>query len=146
MALVEYRKGDIFQTEIKIIGHGCNCWGYMGSGIAGQMSKRYPTMYNSYRAKCNSEQFNPGSCWVWTNPDPKEHSIANLGTQLEPGNCATLEYVQQSLEKLLDSEPEAIALPHIGAGIGGLKWEDVKSLIEDLAVKYPKTKIVIYEL
>lgn len=144
---VEYRKGNfLLQTEIKLLGHGCNCWGWMGSGVAGQMATRFPTMFEEYRRMCKAGEFTPGTSWVWNNPDPTQHSVANLATQQEPGANAKLECIRDSLESVLKTSPPDLALPRIGAGIGGLKWEDVKTVIEDVSSKYPLTRIVVYEL
>lgn len=38
-----------------------------------------------------------------------------------------------------------IALPKIGAGLGGLNWEDVKSTINKVAKEYPNIDLFIVE-
>jgi len=45
---IEYRKGDLFQTEIQTIIHGCNAQGVMGSGIAKIIREKYPKAYERY--------------------------------------------------------------------------------------------------
>ena len=31
---IEYRQGDLFQTDVRHIVHGCNAQGVMGKGVA----------------------------------------------------------------------------------------------------------------
>ena len=143
---VEYRKGDIFTTEIPVIGHGANTFGSMGAGIALKIIKRNPEMFLEYERRCKQQQFVPGNAWLWTNPKTGK-SILNLGTQDFPGPNARLDWIRKSLVEALSSYSlEAIAIPRIGAGLGGLKWEDVKAVIEEVSIKFPSTKIVVYEL
>jgi len=142
---VEYRKGDIFTTEINVIGHGCNCVGSMGAGIALQVIKRNPEMLTEYQHRCHQQQFKPGAAWLWTNPTTGK-SVLNLGTQYFPGANARLAWVKEALTAALSLNLEAFAIPRIGAGIGGLDWEEVKAAIEELSDQFPTTKVVIYEL
>ena len=39
----------------------------------------------------------------------------------------------------------AIALPAIGAGLGGLKWDDVKAIIETVSNDYPNVDLYVVE-
>ncbi|MDQ0065125.1 hypothetical protein [Chryseobacterium lathyri] len=38
-----------------------------------------------------------------------------------------------------------ISLPKIGAGLGGLDWNDIKRIIEKLSEKYPQIDLLIVE-
>ena len=38
-----------------------------------------------------------------------------------------------------------IALPKIGAGLGGLNWDDVKFVIDKVAKNYPKIDLFVVE-
>lgn len=40
---IKYIKGSLLDTDAKIIVHGCNCQGVMGSGVAKQLKKNYVT-------------------------------------------------------------------------------------------------------
>ena len=41
--------GDLFDLGLPAIGHGCNCSGSMGAGIAVQFKRRFAAMYQEYR-------------------------------------------------------------------------------------------------
>lgn len=39
----------------------------------------------------------------------------------------------------------AIALPAIGAGLGGLKWDDVKAILDTVSNDYPNVDLYVVE-
>ena len=39
----------------------------------------------------------------------------------------------------------AIALPAIGAGLGGLKWDDVKAILDTVSNGYPNVDLYVVE-
>jgi len=43
-----YRKGDLLECSERIILHGCNAQGRMGSGVAKAIRNRYPEAFNAY--------------------------------------------------------------------------------------------------
>ena len=77
-----------------------------------------------------------------------EH-IYNLGTQKSWKTKAELEAIRKSVDTMLElatqSNVKSIAMPKIGEGLGGLNWCDVKTVIEDVALKYPDIELVVVE-
>ena len=143
---VEYRTGDLFtQPDLRALGHGVNCHGVMGSGIAPLFRKRSEAMYEAYRTECNTGRLTLGGVFVWVNPDGTV--VYNMASQDKPGRNATLAAVESSLnEALAHAETTgvtAIGIPRIGAGIGGLNWDDVKDVIENAAERSPVTIVVV---
>ena len=47
--------GDLFQSDARIIAHQVNCQKKMGSGVALQIKKKYPNVYNEYIKVCSEE-------------------------------------------------------------------------------------------
>jgi O-acetyl-ADP-ribose deacetylase (regulator of RNase III) len=45
---IEYRKGNLFKTDIYTIVHGCNAQGVMGSGVAKIVYDDYRYAYDEY--------------------------------------------------------------------------------------------------
>jgi len=134
--MVKFVAGDLFTYPgLDAIAHGCNCAGVMGAGIAKEFKKRYPGNYVYYRNACENDSFFIGSVRIYRNADKY---LINLGTQDKFINPAKLEDVKLALNNMIyivSGIPEnikTIGLPRIGAGLGGLAWEDVKQVILDL--------------
>ncbi|MEZ6128790.1 MAG: macro domain-containing protein [Planctomycetaceae bacterium] len=128
---------DIFQTENNVgLAHGCNCAGAMGKGIAVEFKHRWPAMYTTYKSMCASGEFTLGSVFLWTD-EVSGRTIFNLGTQRTWRTKATLDAVETATAKMLERASEsgvqAIAMPLVGAGLGGLPAEDVKQVLMRLS-------------
>lgn len=141
------KEGDIFDLkEVFNFAHGCNCAGAMGKGIALQFKKKYPKMYKEYKKLCTEKLFSLGDIFIYKY---KEGVIFNLGTQATWRTKADMNAIEVSLYKMLShassNNINKIALPKIGAGLGGLNWEDVKTVIEKVSKNFPQTELLIIE-
>jgi O-acetyl-ADP-ribose deacetylase (regulator of RNase III) len=133
--------GDLFDLGLPAVGHGCNCTGAMGAGIAVQFKRRFPAMYEEYRRRCRQGGLRLGDVFVWDRePDVV---VYNLATQPVPRPSATLTAIETAVRAALaDAETRGLArlgVPRIGAGLGGLAWPDVAEVLrragEDSAVE-----------
>ena len=146
--MIEFiEEGDIFAIKgISSYAHGCNCAGAMGKGIALQFKEKFPQMYTEYKQLCQQNKFNPGDVYDY---DYGNGHIYNLGTQQTWRTKAKMEYIKSSIKTMLEmatsANIESIALPAIGAGLGGLLWEDVKSLLKEISIDYPDVHLVVVE-
>ena len=146
--MIKEVKGNLFESGIQAICHGCNTVGAMGAGIALQFAKRYPKMVVEYQRLCRMGHFTTGSCYVYQSPSD-DRIIGNLGSQKMPGADATVENIELSLEEFILSLKEMgmkeLGMPKIGCGIGGLDWEtEVKPVVEQLADKHDFNISVYY--
>lgn len=140
-------KGDIFNiVGVNNYAHGCNCAGAMGKGIALQFKNKYPKMYSEYRAMCKGGLFNPGDVFDYNYGNGH---IYNLGTQVSWKTKARLEYIEDSVVRMLElaasDNVTKIALPAIGAGLGGLNWNDVKEILNIVSVNNPDIELYVVE-
>jgi len=145
--MVKFVSGDLFTYPgLDAIAHGCNCAGVMGAGIAKEFKKRYPENFEYYRNACANNSFFIGSVRIFRNSDKY---IINLGTQDRFINPAKLEHIELALNNMIyivSGIPEnvkTIGLPRIGAGLGGLDWEDVKQVILELDTK--DLELIVFE-
>lgn len=118
----------------------------MGKGIAVQFRDKFPAMYEEYRQRCADRSFRVGDVFDY---DYGDGHIYNLGTQASWRTRAKPEYIRASVEKMLALAQadgvKQIALPAIGAGLGGLKWDDVKTVLDNAAAKCPEVDLYVVE-
>lgn len=137
--------GDLFDSGLPAIGHGCNCLGMMNAGIAKQFRRRYPDMHWKYWLLCSNGLFTLGQIFVWEQPGGPV--IYNLATQPVPGPTARLRAIETSVRAALADAAERripqLGIPRIGAGIGGLNWLDVSSTLEVVAAESPVELVVV---
>lgn len=148
--MINYINGDVTTTPDKLLLHGTNCIGAFGAGVAGAIRRKWPAVYDTFKSYPTGPQmlgtFIPCSAAY-------ELIIGNCFTQTFVGNdggkYASADAVRQSLTLALEfarlSEITAVSMPKIGAGLGGLSWEDdVLPIITDLAEQYDSIAINIY--
>jgi O-acetyl-ADP-ribose deacetylase (regulator of RNase III) len=131
--------GDLLKADAVIIGHQVNCQGVMGSGVAKQISNKWPIVYNSYKALCNvNTPFNLlGKCQF---VETKDIIIANLFAQKDYGydnklytSYAALHNAFLSLRDYSEINNITVALPYnIGCKRGGGEWEIVYKILDSL--------------
>lgn len=129
-------EADIFDLDVPAIGHGCNCQGVMGAGIAVEFRRRWPRMYDYYAEFCADGDATPGDFFPYE--DDNGRVIYNLFTQVFPGAHAHLDYIRAAVEAAITDCQErgirSLAIPRIGAGIGGLRWSDVRQVLRDISI------------
>lgn len=134
---IKYIKGDLFDTDIEVIVHGCNAQGVMGSGVAKIIRDRYNKAYDRYRKEYKLHgHLNLGDIITARGDDGKV--IINAITQEFYGRDGK-RYV--SYDALADAMKKInrfnevygvsdIAMPMIGAGLGGGDWSVIEAIIE----------------
>ena len=126
--------GDMFNTpRVRAYAQGVSCAGTMDAGVAIAFKKRWPRMFEDYKARCDDKRFNLGDVIVWNEGDEVIYSLA---IQEHWKKKATLPALNRALAKMLTlataAGVTAIAMPRIGAGLGGLDWPRVKDVLTEL--------------
>lgn len=152
---ISYTTGDLMGAKEIALAHGCNCQGAMGAGVARLVREWHPEVYVVYKAACDDGSFRVGSALpVWCAPSKAgDRLVYNLGTQRYPGANATPWGVFLSFANMAEDAwvrgIDTISIPRIGAGIGGLNWDnDVLPAIEEALSRstHPDLHIIIYDL
>ena len=129
--MIHFVKGNIFESNTQALVNAVNTVGVMGKGIALEFKNRYPENYKVYKAACDKGALKTGSVLVVTESDGK--TIINFPTKVHWKDASKNEYIVEGLiavkHKIVELNLESIALPALGCGLGGLKWEIVKTFI-----------------
>lgn len=146
--MIEFIKfGDIFKLDgVKNYAHGCNCSGAMGKGIALQFRDKFPEMYIEYKKKCKEGEFNLGDVFAFKYDNG---FVFNLATQKTWRTKADIKAIEESLitmcEICCENNIVNIALPKIGAGLGGESWEKIKIIIKNVSSNFPEIRLYVVE-
>lgn len=129
--------GDILLTKAEAIAHGVAPNDHFDQGLALALRERWPMMAKDYRHYANQSHPKPGEMWAWGGFNSRVFCLMTQEGEhthgAKPGRATTanvnhtLRRLQHELEK---REIRSIALPRLATGVGGLKWEDVRPLIE----------------
>lgn len=147
--MIKYVTGDLLASNLKVIAHGCNCHGLMGSGIARQIRSKWPNVYEVYRLKYQVMGLELGTILPVRTLDGR--MVVNCMTQYDCGNDGR-QYVDydaiESCIAAINNHVEAwdvteVGFPKIGAGLAGGDWDR----IEDIIVRNAKNFLpVVYTL
>ena len=142
--------GSILDSAAEAIVIPCNCVGITGAGLALAASKRWPEETARYQWVCRSNNLSPGkmvACpehgWDGENGFPDGRYVVWFPTKIHWKDPSRLEWIEAGLESLrADAEFigwESISIPALGCGLGGLRWADVRPLIEAAFADYAGT-------
>jgi O-acetyl-ADP-ribose deacetylase (regulator of RNase III) len=159
MPIVRKVKGNLLdmfaEGEVRLIAHGANCMNVMGAGIAKQIAERFPVALEVDNKFPLPPLYRLGDYSVaqvtFTDAvgDPMgTGTILNFYTQLTPGKAFEYAALKSCLKKLsneaiANGQYIELAVPRIGAGIGGGDWEIIEKLLEHQ--EYLLITVVEYE-
>lgn len=137
--------GDLFEHSAEALGHGVNCHGIAGGGVAKIMSEKYPKSIQVYQLWCKGEDpfsqswtAHPGSALL---VQDKGKWILHCASQYHPGPDAREGWLHASLTRGLrlldDKDIKTVAVPLIGGGIGGIDPARAVEIIQEVAELSP---------
>lgn len=139
--------GNLLESAADVLVNAVNCKGVMGKGLAYSFKMRFPDMYADYVKNCRNGTLRIGTLHTYTE---KDKIIVNFPTKEDWRNPSKLEYIKIGLDELKGFIEKnsflAIAIPKLGCGLGGLRWEEVrKMIINKLESVSDKIDIYLYE-
>jgi O-acetyl-ADP-ribose deacetylase (regulator of RNase III) len=148
--MIEFRTGDILQTDAEALVNTVNCVGIMGRGVALQFKKTFPANFKAYKAACTRHEVQPGRMFVFETGfvgNPKY--IINFPTKRHWKGKSRMEDIDAGLRAFVDVIRErqihSVAMPPLGSGLGGLYWPDVKRRVEEAARSLPDVSFIVFE-
>ena len=148
--MIEYTSGDILQCEADALVNTVNCVGVMGRGIALQFKNVYPENFKAYEAACKREAVQPGRMFVFeTGQLTLPRFIINFPTKRHWRGKSRIEDIDAGLVDLVnvirDKGIRSIAIPPLGAGLGGLDWNEVRPRIEHALAELAEVRVLVFE-
>lgn len=155
---IEFKNGDICEEKVEALVNTVNCVGVMGRGIALQFKKVFPRNFYYYTEACRRGEVRPGRMFVTetetsqlplfdSKGDPKY--IINFPTKRHWRGNSRIEDIKAGLEALTEEIRErkiqSIAIPPLGCGLGGLRWNEVRSHIEKAFNGLNDLHVIIFE-
>ena len=148
--MIEYKTGDLLAEKADALVNAVNCVGNMGAGIALQFRKAWPENFQAYAAACRNGEVQPGRMFIFeTRQLAPPRYIVNFPTKRHWRSSSRMEDIDAGLGALaaeirrlgLDS----IAVPPLGAGLGGLPWNEVRGRIERTLGALSDLRVVVFE-
>lgn len=146
--MIEFARGNLLDADVEALVNTVNTEGVMGKGVALQFKRAYPANYAAYRAACQHREVEIGRMFVHdTGQLHGPRWIINFPTKRHWRNNSRLADIEAGLADLRrvleELEIRSVALPALGTGLGGLRWEDVRPRIEAAIADLP-IRVIIY--
>jgi O-acetyl-ADP-ribose deacetylase (regulator of RNase III) len=147
--MIHFIQGDLFASGASALVNPVNTVGVMGKGLALVFKKRFPDNFAAYRRACKEAEIQTGTMFIFDRGQPsKPRWIVNFPTKEHFRNKSQIIWIESGLHDLraqiLDLGISSIALPALGCGLGGLKWEVVRKLIETILADLTETDIYVF--
>jgi O-acetyl-ADP-ribose deacetylase (regulator of RNase III) len=131
--MIEYVKGDIWETKAEAIVIPVNIVGVMGKGLALQCKENYPQAYTRYYADCKNGHLQIGRTCLYT---INRQCLIMLPTKSHWSHPSQYGYIEAGIKSLIENnhywELASIAFPKLGCGEGELDWSSVKEIMSTL--------------
>lgn len=149
--MINFIKGNLFDSKCQTLVNTVNCVGVMGKGIALEFKNKYQAMFDEYKNVCRRhELLHGGDLWLYDYVDvfiPRK--ILCFATKEHWRNPSKIEWIERGLQQFVNKYKywniTSIAFPKLGCNNGGLNWE---TQVKPLMIKYLEPldiKIEIYE-
>ena len=146
MTLTIIKNRNIFDSQCQTIVNTVNCVGVMGKGLALEMKKRYPNMFDKYKDYCDKGLIDIGKLWLYKHSDNKW--ILNFPTKKHWKNGSEYEYIEEGMKKFVETYQEkgitTIAFPMLGCNNGGLEKDVVIQIMTKYLIKCDNLIVEIY--
>lgn len=152
MEIQIYGGNLLHDSNVDVICHQVNCQAVMGAGIAKQINREYPRVFEQYKLFCENKRLQGksplGSCQLVYTDDTKSRIVANLFGQENYGrgkqqtDYEALKHALHNLanNKFLCENKFKLGFPWLmGCALGGGDWKIVLPMIAEALLHYPGT-------
>ena len=148
--MIKIIDGNLFNSKANIICHQTNTYGIMGSGVAAEVKKRYPKVFNSYRKDFENGLLKLG--YVNFTTAKQNQVIANMCGQDKFGydgkqytDYEAFRECCQTIVKLCRIiKSNTVAMPYkIGSDRGGADWDKIMDILLE---EFTDVDLTLYKL
>jgi len=146
--MIRIATGNLVRAEVDALVNTVNTVGVMGKGVALQFKQAFPDNTKAYEVACKRNEVRKGRMFVTFTGKLEPRLIINFPTKGHWKGNSKIEDIKVGLMDLVrvvrDEKIQSIAVPPLGCGLGGLRWEDVRPLIEDAFQGLPDIEVLLY--
>lgn len=147
--MITFTQGNLLESRAEALVNTVNTVGVMGKGIALMFKERFAENFRQYAAACKADHVHTGRMFVTeVNELDGPHWIINFPTKQHWRGKSKMEWIADGLQDLrrflIEHQVKSVAIPPLGAGNGGLDWEDVRPIVE-ASLAGLDTDIVVFE-
>jgi O-acetyl-ADP-ribose deacetylase (regulator of RNase III) len=149
--VIKLTQGDLLaKDDVDAVVNAVNCVGVMGKGIALQFKHRWPANFGAYATACQAGQVRPGRMFIYDLGGlVQPHHIINFPTKDHWREESRIQFINAGLVDLVAQVRRlgirSIAIPPLGCGNGGLRWADVRPLIQAAFEPLPEVEVRLFE-
>lgn len=148
--MIEFRAGNLLEADAEALVNPVNCVGVMGRGLALQFKHAWPANFVAYRQACEAGRVRPGQVFVFSTNQPRiGRFILNFPTKRHWRDRSRIEDIESGLVSLVHEvesrQIRSIALPALGAGLGGLPWPVVRAAIETALANLDGVAVQVFQ-
>jgi len=148
MAMFEIGTGDMLHAKVDAIVNPVNTEGVMGKGLALQVKRAFPDVFQAYALGCRRGEIVIGKVHVVVERRDPWFFVINFPTKQSWRQPSRLEYIDAGLVDLVKHvrghDIQSIAIPPLGCGLGGLDWAVVKPRIVEAMSALPDVRVVLF--
>lgn len=148
--MIQYRTGNLLDSEAQALVNTVNTVGVMGKGIALQFKNMFPNNFKVYSNACKKQEVKIGKLLVAEEETllKGKKIIINFPTKTSWKLPSEYNYIEVGVVELVrvinEKGIKSIAIPPLGSGNGGLDWNRVKIILEKYLAAID-CEIYIYE-
>lgn len=147
---IKFTKGNLLDAKVEALVNTVNTVGVMGKGIALMFKERFPHNMVVYEKACKAKQVNTGIMFITeTGELTGPRWIVNFPTKQHWRGDSRMVWIESGLDDLccfiIEHKVRSIAIPPLGAGNGGLDWNEVKPKIQAALEALEDVEVLVYE-
>ena len=147
--MIRETRGNLIEADAEALVNTVNTVGVMGKGIALQFKRAFPEVYDDYRRACERGEVEPGRMHVVDLGEfARPRYVINFPTKRHWRAKSKIEDVDAGLAALAEEIASrgigSVAVPPLGCGNGGLRWQDVRPRIEAALGNLPNVDVLLF--